>query len=160
MTGRQKGSDLLLPCQWANPTCSIVTFYSCSYSRHVGTRLGMITCCICVTFSGRRTDSYSANHIYQLLSCTFVCVQIHLCCGDHSLGSTEVPLSGLLRKGNVAIDQHPVAIEGPFVLVPPNRAKQKLSQMPLDLAPTVGVSVVLQRESLTTQVCRTHSLLV
>ncbi|NXY04090.1 CE120 protein, partial [Pteruthius melanotis] len=78
-------------------------------------------------------------------------LQIHLCCGDHSLGSTEVPLSGLLKKGNVEIDQHPVAIEGPFVLVPPNRAKQKLPQLPLDLAPTVGVSVILQRESLATQ---------
>ncbi|XP_015508630.1 centrosomal protein of 120 kDa isoform X1 [Parus major] len=80
-----------------------------------------------------------------------VCVQIHLCCGDHSLGSTEVPLSGLLKKGNMEIDQHPVAIEGPFVLVPPNRAKQKLTKLPLDLAPTVGVSVILQRENLTTQ---------
>ncbi|KAF4787599.1 Centrosomal protein of 120 kDa [Turdus rufiventris] len=93
----------------------------------------------------------STVEILHVYFCAQSKLQIHLCCGDHSLGSTEVPLSGLLRKGNVAIDQHPVAIEGPFVLVPPNRAKQKLSQMPLDLAPTVGVSVVLQRESLTTQ---------
>ncbi|NXT55306.1 CE120 protein, partial [Pluvianellus socialis] len=78
-------------------------------------------------------------------------LQIHLCCGDQSLGSTEIPLSGLLKKGNVEIDQHPVAIEGAFVLVPPNRAKQKLPQLPLDMAPTVGVSVVLQRESLSVQ---------
>lgn len=119
-------------------------------------RLGMITCCV----QGGCTDGSSANHTYQSLSSTFVCVQIHLCCGDHSLGSTEVPLSGLLKKGNAEIDQHPVAIEGPFVLVPPNRAKQKLPQLPLDLAPTVGVSVILQRESMTTQVCLTHSLLV
>ncbi|XP_005242595.1 centrosomal protein of 120 kDa [Falco peregrinus] len=73
-------------------------------------------------------------------------LQIHLCCGDQSLGSTEIPLSGLLKKGNVEIDQHPVAIEGAFVLVPPNRAKQKLPQLPLDMAPAVGVSVTLQRE--------------
>ncbi|NWY51941.1 CE120 protein, partial [Chionis minor] len=78
-------------------------------------------------------------------------LQIHLCCGDQSLGSTEIPLSGLLKKGNTEIDQHPVAIEGAFVLVPPNRAKQKLPQLPLDMAPTVGVSVVLQRESLSVQ---------
>ncbi|NXI22868.1 CE120 protein, partial [Sterrhoptilus dennistouni] len=93
----------------------------------------------------------STVDVLQVYLCAQSKLQIHLCCGDHSLGSTEVPLSGLLKKGNVEIDQHPVAIEGPFVLVPPNRAKQKLSQLPFDLAPTVGVSVVLQRESVTTQ---------
>ncbi|XP_068278588.1 centrosomal protein of 120 kDa isoform X3 [Nyctibius grandis] len=77
--------------------------------------------------------------------------QIHLCCGDQSLGSTEILLSGLLKKGSVEVDQHPVAIEGAFVLVPPNRAKQKLPQLPLDMTPTVGVSVILQRESLSAQ---------
>ncbi|XP_041340102.1 centrosomal protein of 120 kDa isoform X2 [Pyrgilauda ruficollis] len=93
----------------------------------------------------------STVDVLQVYFCAQSKLQIHLCCGDHSLGSTEVPLSGLLKRGNVEIDQHPVAIEGPFVLVPPNRAKQKLPQLPLDLAPTVGVSVILQRESLTTQ---------
>ncbi|KAM6991111.1 centrosomal protein of 120 kDa [Passerculus sandwichensis] len=93
----------------------------------------------------------STVDVLQLYLCAQSKLQIHLCCGDHSLGSTEVPLSGLLKRGNAEIDQHPVAIEGPFVLVPPNRAKQKLPQLPLDLAPTVGVSVVLQRENLTTQ---------
>uniref|UniRef100_A0A8D0F041 Centrosomal protein of 120 kDa n=1 Tax=Strix occidentalis caurina TaxID=311401 RepID=A0A8D0F041_STROC len=75
-------------------------------------------------------------------------LQIHLCCGDQSLGSAEIPLSGLLKKGNVEIDQYPVTIEGAFVLVPPNRAKQKLPQLPSNMAPTVGVSVALQSESL------------
>ncbi|XP_014112581.1 PREDICTED: centrosomal protein of 120 kDa isoform X2 [Pseudopodoces humilis] len=93
----------------------------------------------------------STVDVLQVYLCAQSKLQIHLCCGDHSLGSTEVPLSGLLKKGNMEIDQHPVAIEGPFVLVPPNRAKQKLTKLPLDLAPTVGVSVILQRESLTTQ---------
>ncbi|NWR02049.1 CE120 protein, partial [Paradoxornis webbianus] len=93
----------------------------------------------------------STVDVLQVYLCAQSKLQIHLCCGDHSLGSTEVPLSGLLKNGNVEIDQHPVAIEGPFVLVPPNRAKWKLPQLPLDLAPTVGVSVVLQRESMTTQ---------
>ncbi|NWV00024.1 CE120 protein, partial [Upupa epops] len=78
-------------------------------------------------------------------------LQIHLCCGDQSLGSTEIPLSGLLKKGIVETDQHSMAIEGAFVLVPPNRAKQKMLQLPLDIAPTVGVSVTLQRESLNIQ---------
>ncbi|NWT50705.1 CE120 protein, partial [Erythrocercus mccallii] len=93
----------------------------------------------------------STVDVLQVYLCAQSKLQIHLCCGDRSLGSTEVPLSGLLKKGNVEIDQHPVAIEGPFVLVPPNRAKQKLPQLPLDLAPTIGVSVILQRESMTTQ---------
>ncbi|NXN48524.1 CE120 protein, partial [Rynchops niger] len=93
----------------------------------------------------------STADILQGYFCAQSKLQIHLCCGDQSLGSTEIPLSGLLKKGNVEIDQHPVAIEGAFVLVPPNRAKQKLPQLPLDMAPTVGVSVVLQRESLSIQ---------
>ncbi|KAM6110052.1 centrosomal protein of 120 kDa [Phoenicopterus ruber ruber] len=93
----------------------------------------------------------STADVLQVYLCAQSKLQIHLCCGDQSLGSTEIPLSGLLKKGNVEIDQHPVAIEGAFVLVPPNRAKQKLPQLPLDMAPTVGVSVVLQRESLSAQ---------
>ncbi|NWS58883.1 CE120 protein, partial [Chunga burmeisteri] len=93
----------------------------------------------------------STADVLQVYLCAQSKLQIHLCCGDQFLGSTEIPLSGLLKKGNVEIDQHPVAIEGAFVLVPPNRAVQKLPQLPLDMAPTVGVSVVLQRESLSAQ---------
>uniref|UniRef100_A0A8D0L370 Centrosomal protein of 120 kDa n=1 Tax=Sphenodon punctatus TaxID=8508 RepID=A0A8D0L370_SPHPU len=70
-------------------------------------------------------------------------LQIHLCCGDQSLGSTEIPLTGLLKKGHAEINQHPVAVEGAFTLVPPNRAKQKLPPAPMDLAPTVGVSLLI-----------------
>lgn len=77
--------------------------------------------------------------------------QIHLCCGDQSLGSTEVPLTGLLRKGSTEINQRPVTVEGAFILDPPNRAKQKLAPIPLELAPTVGVSVALQREGIDAQ---------
>ncbi|NXI49996.1 CE120 protein, partial [Chloroceryle aenea] len=93
----------------------------------------------------------STADVLQIYLCAQSKLQIHLCCGDQSLGSTEIPLSGLLKKGSAEIDQYPVAIEGAFVLVPPNRAKQKLPQLPLDMAPTVGVSVTLQRESLSAQ---------
>ncbi|NXK51188.1 CE120 protein, partial [Chauna torquata] len=93
----------------------------------------------------------STADVLQVYLCAQSKLQIHLCCGDQSLGSTEIPLSGLLKKGSVEIDQHPVAIEGAFVLVPPNRAKQKLPQLPLDMAPTVGVSVILQKECLNVQ---------
>ncbi|XP_072453278.1 centrosomal protein of 120 kDa isoform X4 [Notamacropus eugenii] len=78
-------------------------------------------------------------------------LQIHLCCGDQSLGSTEIPLTGLLKKGSTDINQRPVAVEGAFTLDPPNRAKQKLPPIPLELAPTVGVSVALQREGINAQ---------
>ncbi|XP_048359512.1 centrosomal protein of 120 kDa isoform X2 [Sphaerodactylus townsendi] len=74
-------------------------------------------------------------------------LQIHLCCGDQSLGSTEILLTGLVKKGNVDLHQQPVAIEGAFILVPPNRARQKLLPVPLDMAPTVGVSVSLQKDN-------------
>ncbi|NWR74253.1 CE120 protein, partial [Centropus unirufus] len=92
----------------------------------------------------------SATNVLQAYLSVQSKLQIHLCCGDQSLGSTEILLSGLLKK-NVEIDQRPVAIEGAFVLIPPNRAKQKLPQLPLDMAPTVGVSVTLQREGLSAQ---------
>ncbi|KAM8776918.1 centrosomal protein of 120 kDa [Rhynchonycteris naso] len=75
-------------------------------------------------------------------------LQIHLCCGDQSLGSTEIPLTGLLKKGSAEINQRPVTVEGAFTLDPPNRAKQKLAPIPVELAPTVGVSVALQREGI------------
>ncbi|KAM5300589.1 centrosomal protein of 120 kDa isoform 1-T1 [Ctenodactylus gundi] len=78
-------------------------------------------------------------------------LQIHLCCGDQSLGSTEIPLNGLLKNGSTEINQHPVTVEGAFILDPPNRAKQKLAPIPLELAPTVGVSVALQREGINSQ---------
>ncbi|XP_005857181.1 PREDICTED: centrosomal protein of 120 kDa [Myotis brandtii] len=78
-------------------------------------------------------------------------LQIHLCCGDQSLGSTEIPLAGLLKKGSTEINQRPVTIEGAFTLDPPNRAKQKLAPIPVELAPTVGVSVALQREGIDAQ---------
>lgn len=78
-------------------------------------------------------------------------LQIHLCCGDQSLGSTEIPLAGLLKRGSTEINQRPVTVEGAFTLDPPNRAKQKLAPIPVELAPTVGVSVALQREGVDAQ---------
>ncbi|XP_067839140.1 centrosomal protein of 120 kDa isoform X2 [Heptranchias perlo] len=77
-------------------------------------------------------------------------LQIHLCCGDRSLGSTEISFAGLL-KGDQEIDQHPVTVEGAFTLVPPNKAKQKVPPLPLELSPTVGVSVTLRKEGVNSQ---------
>ncbi|KAM3937125.1 centrosomal protein of 120 kDa [Leptodactylus fuscus] len=74
-------------------------------------------------------------------------LQIHLCCGDQSLGSTDIPLTGLLKKASTEIDHHPVAVEGAFILTPPNRSKLTIPSLPADGAPTIGVSVSLYKES-------------
>uniref|UniRef100_A0A8C8GWL9 Centrosomal protein of 120 kDa n=1 Tax=Oncorhynchus tshawytscha TaxID=74940 RepID=A0A8C8GWL9_ONCTS len=78
-------------------------------------------------------------------------LQVHLCCGNHSLGSTEVSLAGL-AKSSVDLEKQVATVEGAFILQPPNRAKQSLPPIPMDLQPTVGVSVTLRREALTTPV--------
>ncbi|CAH2296100.1 centrosomal of 120 kDa isoform X1 [Pelobates cultripes] len=75
-------------------------------------------------------------------------LQIHLCCGDQSLGSTDISLTGLLKRASTEIEHHPVVIEGAFILKPPNRAKQNLPSMQVEISPTVGVSVALQKEVL------------
>lgn len=75
-------------------------------------------------------------------------VQIHLCCGDQSLGSCEIPLNTLIKKNSTEIYMKPVSIEGPFQLNPPNKTKQQISTGPSDLAPMVGVSIVLRKEDL------------
>lgn len=82
-------------------------------------------------------------------------LQIHLCCGDQSLGSTDISIAGLLKKSSVDIEKQPVAVEGAFTLIPPNRAKQKLPSVPLELQPTVGVSVTLRKEGVNSQVLLT-----
>ncbi|XP_053329933.1 centrosomal protein of 120 kDa [Spea bombifrons] len=82
--------------------------------------------------------------------CMYLSVQpnlrIHLCCGDQSLGSTDISLTGLVKKASTGIERHPVVIEGAFVLTPPNRAKQNLSSVPVEMSPTIGVSIALQEE--------------
>lgn len=40
--------------------------------------------------------------------------QLHLCCGDQSLGSCEIPLGALLKKGSTEIYMRPVSVEGAF----------------------------------------------
>ncbi|KAM8960777.1 centrosomal protein of 120 kDa [Pelodytes ibericus] len=73
-------------------------------------------------------------------------LQIHLCCGDQSLGSTDIALTGLLNKARTEIEHHPVVIEGAFILRPPNQAKQSLLSVPVEISPTIGVSLALQKE--------------
>ncbi|XP_076443605.1 centrosomal protein of 120 kDa-like isoform X2 [Babylonia areolata] len=75
-------------------------------------------------------------------------LQIHLCCGDQSLGSCEVPLKSLLKKDSTEIYMKPVSVEGDFQLVPPNKVKQQMPALPPSVAPLVGVSVVLRKEDM------------
>lgn len=82
-----------------------------------------------------------------------VCVrpQIHLCCGNHSLGSTDVSLSALSAV-SVDLENKAATVEGAFILQPPKRVKQTLPALPADLQPTVGVAVTLRREEVAPQV--------
>uniref|UniRef100_A0A8D0D212 Centrosomal protein 120 n=1 Tax=Sander lucioperca TaxID=283035 RepID=A0A8D0D212_SANLU len=75
---------------------------------------------------------------------------VHLCCGNHSLGSTDVSLSALAAV-SVDLENKAATVEGAFILQPPKRTKQALPALPADLQPTVGVAVTLRREEVTPQ---------
>ncbi|KAM6930484.1 centrosomal protein of 120 kDa [Xenentodon cancila] len=75
-------------------------------------------------------------------------LQIHLCCGNHSLGTADVFLSALAAV-SVDLESEAATVEGVFVLKPPKRVK--LPAVPVDLQPTVGVAVTLRREELAPQ---------
>ncbi|XP_039508977.1 centrosomal protein of 120 kDa isoform X2 [Pimephales promelas] len=92
----------------------------------------------------------SSDRVLRLFLSQQPCLQIHLCCGNQSLGSTDVSLAGLMKSG-ADLAKHPATIEGAFILQPPNRVKLDLKPVPPDLQPTVGVSVTLRAEDLTRQ---------
>ncbi|XP_076127282.1 centrosomal protein of 120 kDa isoform X1 [Alosa pseudoharengus] len=73
-------------------------------------------------------------------------LEIHLCCGSHSLGSAEVSLSSLALT-SVSLSTQPATVEGAFVLQSPGQARPRLPSVPTDLQPTVGVSVTLRKET-------------
>ncbi|XP_041957044.1 centrosomal protein of 120 kDa isoform X2 [Alosa sapidissima] len=73
-------------------------------------------------------------------------LEIHLCCGSHSLGSAEVSLSSLALT-SVSLSTQPATVEGAFVLQSPAQARPRLPSVPTDLQPTVGVSVTLRKET-------------
>lgn len=88
----------------------------------------------------------------RLSQCDPVCgPQIHLCCGNHSLGSTDVSLSALSAV-SVDLESKAATVEGAFLLKPPRRTQQALPALPADLQPTVGVAVTLRREEVAPQV--------
>ncbi|KAM4615826.1 centrosomal protein of 120 kDa [Polymixia lowei] len=77
-------------------------------------------------------------------------LQIHLCCGNRSLGSTEVCLSALCRS-SAELGSQPATAEGAFILEPPKRSRQEVPALPAELQPTVGVALTLRREETSTQ---------
>ncbi|XP_013883016.1 centrosomal protein of 120 kDa [Austrofundulus limnaeus] len=85
----------------------------------------------------------SSKQVLQVFLSQQPALQVHLCCGNHSLGSAEVPLS-VLAAASVFVDVKPATVEGAFTLQPLRRTK--LPDLPADLQPTVGVAITLRRE--------------
>uniref|UniRef100_A0A671KE96 Centrosomal protein 120 n=1 Tax=Sinocyclocheilus anshuiensis TaxID=1608454 RepID=A0A671KE96_9TELE len=85
----------------------------------------------------------SSERVLQLFLAQQPFLQIHLCCGNRFLGSTDVGLAGLI-KSSADLTKHPSTIEVTFNLQPPNRVKPSLQSVPPDLQPTVSVSVTLR----------------
>ncbi|XP_061625017.1 centrosomal protein of 120 kDa isoform X2 [Phyllopteryx taeniolatus] len=77
-------------------------------------------------------------------------LQIHLCCGTHSLGSADVPLATLAGLA-VDLEDGAATVEGVFTLQPPSRVKRSLPPLPADLQPNVSVAVTLRREDVVPQ---------
>ncbi|XP_061672203.1 centrosomal protein of 120 kDa isoform X2 [Syngnathoides biaculeatus] len=77
-------------------------------------------------------------------------LQIHLCCGTRSLGSTDVPLS-TLAGFPLGLEDGAATVEGVFTLQPPSRVKRSLPLIPADLQPNVSVAVTLRREDVVPQ---------
>ncbi|KAI4820803.1 hypothetical protein KUCAC02_028770, partial [Chaenocephalus aceratus] len=92
----------------------------------------------------------SSKQILQTFLSQQPSLQVYLCCGTHSLGSTDVSLSALAAV-SVDLQNKAATVEGAFILQPPKRTKQALPALPPDLQPTVGVAVTLRREDVTPQ---------
>nr|XP_057925795.1 centrosomal protein of 120 kDa [Doryrhamphus excisus] len=72
-------------------------------------------------------------------------LQIHLCCGAHSLGSADVPLATLSALA-VDLAKRAATVEGVFALHPPALLRHALPPQPTDLRPNVSVAVTLRQE--------------
>uniref|UniRef100_A0A9J8A804 Centrosomal protein of 120 kDa n=1 Tax=Cyprinus carpio carpio TaxID=630221 RepID=A0A9J8A804_CYPCA len=92
----------------------------------------------------------SSERFLRLFLSQQPCLQIHLCCGNQSLGSTDVSLAGLMKSSD-DLSKRPATIEGAFILQPPKRVKPGLQCVPPDLQPTVSVSVTLRAEDIRNQ---------
>uniref|UniRef100_A0A671L070 Centrosomal protein of 120 kDa n=1 Tax=Sinocyclocheilus anshuiensis TaxID=1608454 RepID=A0A671L070_9TELE len=87
----------------------------------------------------------SSERVLRLFLAQQPCLQIHLCCGKQSLGSTDVSLAGLMTS-SADLTKRPAIIEGAFILQPLNRVKPSLRCVPPDLQPTVSPVPAARRE--------------
>ncbi|XP_072243359.1 centrosomal protein of 120 kDa [Leuresthes tenuis] len=90
----------------------------------------------------------SSKQILQAFLSQQPSLEIHLCYGNHSLGSTNVSLSALAAVP-VDLDNKVATVEGAFVLRPPKRVQ--LPALPADLQSTLGVAVTLRKEDVAPQ---------
>ncbi|XP_041855408.1 centrosomal protein of 120 kDa isoform X2 [Melanotaenia boesemani] len=93
----------------------------------------------------------SSKQVLQAFLSQQPSLQIHLCCGNHSLGSADVSLSALAAV-SLDLENRVSTVEGAFVLQPPKRIN--LPPLPADLQPTLGVAVTLRREDVPPQSVR------
>lgn len=102
------------------------------------------------SFPAERASIRLAGHL-EVIRQFFSCqpgLELHLCCGDQSLGSCQVPLNNLIKKGSTEIYMKPLSVEGAFQLFPPKSAKLSDTRaLPENQKPVVGVSLVLRREA-------------
>jgi len=68
--------------------------------------------------------------------------QIHLCCGNQSLGSTEVPLKQLLQRGSTEIYMKPVSIEGAFEVTLFHRMPQSVTILVCLITPQLPSTLI------------------
>nr|XP_039270701.1 centrosomal protein of 120 kDa-like isoform X1 [Styela clava] len=94
----------------------------------------------------------SSVNILRLYLASQSGLQVHLCSGDQSLGSAEIPLNALLKKGSKEIEIKPVITEGAFTLCPPNLMRQQLEG---NVEAKVGVSISLRREEISSDSVQT-----
>eukprot|EP00057_Strongylocentrotus_purpuratus_P026876 XP_011681350.1 PREDICTED: centrosomal protein of 120 kDa [Strongylocentrotus purpuratus] len=78
-------------------------------------------------------------------------LQIHLCCGETTIGTADVRLSTLLQPGSDAINRQPLIIEGAFQILSTAQKHQKDPPVASSSSPCVGASVALRREEIPLQ---------
>ncbi|XP_053726637.1 centrosomal protein of 120 kDa isoform X1 [Synchiropus splendidus] len=88
----------------------------------------------------------SSEQIVRLFLAHEPSLQIHLCCGNHSLGSADVALSAL---ADLPLDNRAATMSQTFALRPTDFT-EKLA-LPADLQPTVGLELTLRREDVSSQ---------
>uniref|UniRef100_A0A8C5H4Y1 Centrosomal protein of 120 kDa-like n=1 Tax=Gouania willdenowi TaxID=441366 RepID=A0A8C5H4Y1_GOUWI len=93
---------------------------------------------------------HSNKHILRLFLSQQPCLQVHLCCGIHCLGSADVPFLAL-SAASVDLEKEAAILEGAFPLHSPKVKAQPQNPLPVELQTTVGVAVTLRREQSATK---------